>query len=88
MRVVAPATVAMAVLADAVGNAWEWCSDAVTFADYGTFSCTTRPLRGGNWATTMPELDDPVKDPCPLYRTETIGFPCFRWIRPKHRSTS
>lgn len=65
-------------LADAIGNAWEWCSDVVAVVDYGTFSCATRPLRGGSWATAMPELDDPVKDLCPLYRTETIGFRCFR----------
>ncbi len=65
-------------LADAVGNAWEWCNDVVAVINYGTFSCATRPLRGGSWATPMPELDDPVRDLCPLYRTETIGFRCFR----------
>ena len=65
-------------LADAIGNAWEWCSDVVAVIDYGTFSCATRPLRGGSWATAMPELDNPVKDLCPLHRTETIGFRCFR----------
>ncbi|MFH1689850.1 MAG: SUMF1/EgtB/PvdO family nonheme iron enzyme [Candidatus Eisenbacteria bacterium] len=65
-------------IADAIGNAWEWCNDVVAVVDYGTFSCATRPLRGGSWATAMPELVDPVKDLCPLYRTETIGFRCFR----------
>ena len=65
-------------IADAMGNAWEWCIDVVAVVDYGTFSCATRPLRGGSWATPMPELDDPVRDLCPLYRTETIGFRCFR----------
>jgi formylglycine-generating enzyme required for sulfatase activity len=65
-------------IVDPMGNAWEWCNDVVAVIDYGTFSCATRPLRGGSWATAMPELDDPVKDLCPLYRTETIGFRCFR----------
>jgi formylglycine-generating enzyme required for sulfatase activity len=65
-------------LADAMGNVWEWCSDAVAIVDYGTFSCATRPLRGGSWATPIPELEEPVKDLCPLYRTDTIGFRCFR----------
>ena len=65
-------------IVDPMGNAWEWCSDVVAVIDYGTFSCATRPLRGGSWATAMPELDDAVKDLCPLYRTETIGFRCFR----------
>jgi formylglycine-generating enzyme required for sulfatase activity len=71
-------------IVDPVGNVWEWCSDVIAVVDYGTFSCATRPLRGGSWATAMPELDDPVKDLCPLYRTETIGFRCFRSIRPTH----
>jgi hypothetical protein len=65
-------------IVDPMGNAWEWCNDVVAVIDYGTFSCATRPLRGGSWATAMPELDDAVKDLCPLYRTETIGFRCFR----------
>ncbi len=63
---------------DPMGNAWEWCNDVVAVINYGTFSCATRPLRGGSWATAMPQLDDHVKDLCPLYRTETIGFRCFR----------
>lgn len=65
-------------IADVMGNVWEWCSDVVAIVDYATFSCATRPLRGGSWATPVTELDDPVKDLCPLYRTDTAGFRCFR----------
>jgi formylglycine-generating enzyme required for sulfatase activity len=65
-------------LADVIGNVWEWCSDVVTVIDYGTFSCATRPLKGGSWATGMTELEDPTKDLCPLYRTDTVGFRCCR----------
>jgi formylglycine-generating enzyme required for sulfatase activity len=65
-------------LADVIGNVWEWCSDVVAVVDYGTFSCATRPLKGGSWATAMAELRDPTKDLCPLYRTDTVGFRCCR----------
>jgi len=65
-------------LADALGNVWEWCADVVAVIDYGTFSCATRPLRGGSWATALTELEDPTRDLCPLYRTDTAGFRCFR----------
>lgn len=65
-------------LADVIGNVWEWCSDVVAVVDYGTFSCATRPLKGGSWATRMAELEDPTKDLCPLYRTDTTGFRCCR----------
>jgi formylglycine-generating enzyme required for sulfatase activity len=65
-------------LADVIGNVWEWCSDVVAIVDYDTFSCATRPLKGGSWATGMAELDDPTKDLCPLYRTDTVGFRCCR----------
>jgi len=65
-------------VADALGNVWEWCSDVVAAVDYGTFSCATRPLRGGSWATSLRDLEEPVKELCPLYRTDTAGFRCFR----------
>jgi len=65
-------------LADAIGNVWEWCSEVVTVVDYDTFSCATRPIRGGSWATGMTELRDSTKDLCPLYRTDTVGFRCCR----------
>ena len=63
-------------LADAFGNVWEWCLDAVTVVNYGTYSCATRPLRGGSWATSAAELGKPFKDLCPLYRIDTAGFRC------------
>ena len=65
-------------LVDVLGNAWEWCSDVVAIVDYGTFSCATRPIRGGSWATDMANLDDATKDLCPLYRTDTAGFRCYK----------
>ena len=65
-------------LTDVIGNVWEWCSDVVAIVDYDTFSCATRPLMGGSWATAMAELNGPTKDLCPLYRTDTIGFRCCR----------
>lgn len=65
-------------LADVIGNVWEWCSDVVAVVDYSTFSCATRPLKGGSWATGMSELRDPTKDLCPLYRTDTLGLRCCR----------
>jgi formylglycine-generating enzyme required for sulfatase activity len=65
-------------LADVIGNVWEWCSDVVAIVDYDTYSCATRPLKGGSWATAMAELEDPTKDLCPLYRTDTVGFRCCR----------
>lgn len=65
-------------LADVIGNVWEWCSDVVAVVDYDTFSCATRPLKGGSWATALAALRDPTKDLCPLYRTDTVGFRCCR----------
>jgi len=65
-------------LADAIGNVWEWANDVVAVVDYGTFSCATRPLKGGSWATALSELDDPTKDLCPLYRIDNAGFRCCR----------
>jgi len=65
-------------IADAYGNVWEWCSDVVAVVDYTTYSCATRPLKGGSWATSMTELEDASKDLCPLYRTDTAGFRCYR----------
>ncbi len=65
-------------VADAIGNVWEWCADVVAVVDYGTFSCATRPIRGGSWATAVVKLNGPTKDLCPLYRTDTTGFRCFR----------
>ena len=55
--------------------------DVVAVVDYGTFSCATRPLKGGSWATGMAELKDATKDLCPLYRTDTVGFRCCRQRR-------
>lgn len=63
-------------LSDAVGNVWEWCDDVVAVVDYGTFSCATRPLRGGSWATGLVELRQAAKALCPLYRMDTVGFRC------------
>jgi len=65
-------------LVDVYGNVWEWCAEAVTVVDYGTYSCATRPLRGGSWATSAAELKDPSRDLCPLYRIDTAGFRCAR----------
>ncbi len=65
-------------LVDALGNAWEWCNDVVAVIDYGTFSCATRPIRGGSWATGMANLEDATRDLCPLYRTDTAGFRCYK----------
>jgi formylglycine-generating enzyme required for sulfatase activity len=66
-------------LCDTAGNVWEWCQDPVTVVDYTTYSCATRLLMGGSWATGIPELTEPPKDLCPLYRPDTAGFrSCFQ----------
>jgi formylglycine-generating enzyme required for sulfatase activity len=65
-------------IADPLGNVWEWCSDVVAIVNFGTFSCATRPIRGGSWATGMANLEDATKDLCPLYRTDTTGFRCYK----------
>ncbi len=69
-------------LVDVLGNAWEWCSDVVAVINYGTFSCATRPIRGGSWATDMANLEDATRDLCPLYRTDTTGFRCYKDLAP------
>jgi len=68
-------------LADAIGNVWEWCQDPVAVVEHATYSCATRLLIGGSWATGIPDLEKEPKDLCPLYRPDTAGFRCCMLAR-------
>ena len=67
-------------VSDMVGNCWEWCEDAVGNAQYATFICAYRALKGGGWKATPSWLgpEEREKDICPLLRTNSTGFRCAR----------